>query len=81
MVKRLSLDLGSGHDLIVCGIGPCADSTEPAWDSPSLSLSLELSDRNFKILCLWGAWMTQSLKRLTLDFSSGHDLMVMTTSP
>ena len=42
-VRHLTLDLGSGHDLIVCGfeprIGLCADGAEPAWDSVSLSLS------------------------------------------
>ena len=41
-VKRLTLDLGSGRDLTVHqfkpGAGLCADSTEPAWDSLSLSL-------------------------------------------
>ena len=25
---------------------------------------------------LWGAWVAQSVECLTLDFSSGHDLMV-----
>ena len=41
-VKRLTLDFGSGHDLMVRGIEPrvglCADSVEPAWDFLSLSL-------------------------------------------
>ena len=42
-VKRLTLDLGSGHDLTVRELEPrvglCADCTEPVWDllSPSLS--------------------------------------------
>ena len=42
-VKRLTLDFGSGHDLVAHGFEPgvqlCADSTEPAWDplSPGLS--------------------------------------------
>ena len=43
-VKRLTLDFGSGHDLMVHGIelqaGLCADSTRPAWDSLPLSLPL-----------------------------------------
>ena len=42
-VKHPTLDFGSGHDLTVCGIEPRvrihADSTGPAWDSLSLSLS------------------------------------------
>ena len=42
-VKRLTLHLGSGGDLMVREIEPrvglCADSLEPAWDSPSLSPS------------------------------------------
>ena len=57
LVKHLTLDFGSAHDLTFCRIklrvGLCTDSTEPAWDflSPSLfappllafSLSLSLS--------------------------------------
>ena len=42
MVKRPTLDFGSGHDLLVRGIEPlvglCADSVEAAWDSVSSSL-------------------------------------------
>ena len=42
LVKHLTLDFGSGHDLTVCEmelhIELCTDSTEPAWDSLSLSL-------------------------------------------
>ena len=41
--KHLTLDFGSGHDLMVCEfephIGLCADSEEPARDSLSPSLS------------------------------------------
>ena len=44
--KRPALDFGSGHDLTVCEFEPCvefcADSMEPAWDSPSLPLSVPL---------------------------------------
>ena len=58
LIKCPTLDLSSGHDLMVCEIEPhlrlCADSVEPAWDflSPSpptphraraLSLALSLS--------------------------------------
>ena len=43
LVKHPALDFGSGHDLMVCGIEPCvtpcAESTEPAWDSISPSFS------------------------------------------
>ena len=43
-------DFGSGHDLMVCGFKPhvrlYADSTEPAWDSLSLSLSLSLKNKH-----------------------------------
>ena len=45
LVKYPTLDLSSGHDLMVCEfeprIGLCADSMEPAWDSLSPSLSLD----------------------------------------
>ena len=41
LVECPALDFGSGHDLTVCQIEPCIrlcfDSTEPAWDSFSLS--------------------------------------------
>ena len=48
LVKLLTLDFGSGHDLMVCEF--CADSTEPAWVSLSLSLSLLLP---FLCSCTW----------------------------
>ena len=39
LVERQTLRFGSSRDLTVHGIKPrvglCADSTEPAWDSPS----------------------------------------------
>ena len=41
-VKHPTLNLGSGHDLTVCGIRPrvrlCADRVKSAWDSLSLLL-------------------------------------------
>ena len=44
LVKGLTLDFGSGHDLVVHEFEPlirfCADSAEPAWGSLSLPLSL-----------------------------------------
>ena len=45
LVKHLTLDLGSGHDLRVHEFKPhiaglCADSAESAWDSLSLPLSV-----------------------------------------
>ena len=30
---------------------------------------------------IWDAWVAQSVKHLTLDFRSGHDLMDMRSSP
>ena len=46
-VKHLTYYFSSGHDLVVCRfkscIGLCADSMEPAWDSPSPSLSASAS--------------------------------------
>ena len=46
-VKHPTLDLGSGHDLMVHEIESqvvlCTDSIEPAWDSLSPSLSVPLS--------------------------------------
>ena len=43
LVKQLTLDFDSGHDLIVHGfepcVGLCTDSAEPAWNFLSLPLS------------------------------------------
>ena len=42
LVKRLTLDFGSGHDLTVFEFEPhvrlCTDSVEPSWDSLSVPL-------------------------------------------
>ena len=47
LVKRLTLGLGSGHDIEVwkfeSHVGLCAASVEPASNSLSLSLSLSQS--------------------------------------
>ena len=47
LVKHLTLDFGSGHDLTVREIETrlwlCTDSTEPAWDSLSAPPLLVLS--------------------------------------
>ena len=32
-------------------------------------------------MLFWGAWVAQSVKRPTLDFGSGHDLMVADIKP
>ena len=29
----------------------------------------------------WGTWVTQSVKRPTLDFSSGHDFTIVRSRP
>ena len=54
LVKHLTLDLGSGHDLVVHEFEPyirfCADSADPAWDSLSPPLSLPLA--HLLSLCL-----------------------------
>ena len=52
-VKPLTLNLGTGYDLMAPGtephIGLCADSAQPAWDSlspfPSLPLSVTLKNK------------------------------------
>lgn len=45
--RRLTLDVNSGHDLLVCGFesrdGVCGDSTEPAWFSATLNPCVSLS--------------------------------------
>ena len=79
-VKLSTLDFGSGHDLTVHEIEPHiglrADSTEPAWDSlsPSLSspplmthtCSLARSQKKYTLKNKKrGAWVAQSVKRPT----------------
>ena len=54
-VKHLTLDFGSGHDLVVHGLEPhvglCADSVEASWDSLSpVSLALGPSPALFHSL-------------------------------
>ena len=47
LVRYLTLDFSSGHDLTVRGFKPhiqlCADSVEPAWGSLSLPLPCSLA--------------------------------------
>ena len=88
-VRCPTLGFGSGHDLTVYEFEPhvrlYAIRVEPAWDSlsPSLfapplcTLSLSVSKTN----TLWGTCVAQSVKRPTLDFGSGHDLMVCWFEP
>ena len=56
LVKRLTLGLGSGHDLTVCELEPCvrlcSDSIEPAWDSLSLSVCLSLLSLCLSPVCV-----------------------------
>ena len=78
-------DFSSGHDLMVLGLEPhawlCAESTEPALDSLSSSLSaptlllcalspsLSLKNKHFR-----GAWVAQSVKRPTSARSRSRGL-------
>ena len=56
-VEHPTLDFGSGHDLTVHEFKPrvrlCADITEPACDSLSLSLSPSASALPLLVLCLY----------------------------
>ena len=78
--KRPALDLGSGHDLTIREMGApcwalCWQSSEPAWDSLSLSLSapppftrlhaLSLKINKLKKKIFRGAWVAQSVERPT----------------
>ena len=66
--KHLTLDFGSGHDLMVCEIVPClglcADGVEPAC-APFLE----------------DTWLAQWIECLALDLGSGHNLLVCETEP
>ena len=54
-VKHLTLDFGSGHDLMVRGIEPhvrlCTDSMEAAWDCLPLSASPLRTHTHTHTLC------------------------------
>ena len=65
-VKHLTLDFGSGHDLMVPDIESCvrlcADSAESAWDSfsalPLLACKInknKLKKKNTTYLALWSS--------------------------
>ena len=71
LLKHLTLNFGSGHDLTICEIKPhvklCASSVEPAWDSLSPSLhslactcSFSLKTNTLK-KCIYGVpgWLSQ----------------------
>jgi len=47
----------------------------------SLGLKGLAQESGFKIVTLRDAWVAQSVKHPTLDFSSGHDLRFMISSP
>ena len=69
LIKCLTLDCGSGHDLTVMRWSPASGSgldMETAYNCLSLS---------------WGASVAQLVRHLTLDFSSGLDLMIGGTEP
>ena len=91
MAGPSTLDFGSSHDLRVRGSSPVSGSAlvggggEYAWDSLPLPLllppSLSLSLINKSFLKTQGTWVMQSVKQLTLGFSSDHDLRVVGSSP
>ena len=66
-VKRLALAFSSGHDLTVHEFEPCirlcVDSEEPAWDSPSPSLSLHLPCLHSLVLSLSLSKRVNKLKK------------------
>ena len=69
LIECPTLDLGSGHDLIIgeieLHVGLCADNAEPAWDALSPSLSLPLLYLLFLSLSLS---LSLSLKINKLNF-------------
>ena len=84
--------MGSGRDFVVLDFKPCigltAVSAEPASDplSPSLSapppLSRSKNKKNIKKKKSWDTWWLSGLSvPPTLDFGSGHDLMVHEFDP
>ena len=38
-------------------------------------------DEPFKVHQIWGTWVAQSVKGLTLDLGSGHDVTIHETEP
>ena len=77
----------SGSVLTARSLEPASDSVSVSLSPcPSPVCALFLSLKNKQTLkkfidkklfySSWGAWVAQLVKCLTLDFSSGHDLMV-----
>ena len=66
--KFPTLDLGSGHDLMVHGmehhVRLCTDSTKPAWDSLSPSLSAPLPLTHSLVLSKINKYISKSLKKI-----------------
>ena len=64
-------------------LGSCVSLSLCPFPAHALSLSVSKINKNIKkyILSLRGTWVAQSVKYLTLDFSSGHDLMVCEFKP
>ena len=65
-------------------IGMCAIPRAPncpAVQSMGSSCPCQSFDTFLKNADAWGAWVAQLVKCPTLDFSSGHDLTVVRSSP
>ena len=75
-VKRLTLGLGSGHDLTVREfqphIGLCADGTEPVWDSVSPSLCPSPA-------CVCSLFLSQNFKKIFKKRKKKQDLLLTMT--
>ena len=62
----------------------CDPEREQAWASPQCRPG-PVPARLFTVILkssnTWGTWVTQSVKHLTLDFNSGHDVTIHEFEP
>ena len=87
LVKCVTVDLSSGHDLTICGVKPhirlSAESMETSWDSVSLSLTLPISltvskQMNFKHENYFMAGISQRIE--CYNFFLSESLYILLTS-
>ena len=67
----------SGSVLMAQSLQPASDSVSPSLSAPPLPPKIKHLKTIFLTKISYrGAWVAQSVKLPTLDFGSGHDLMV-----
>ena len=82
----LETKLGQELDLAYTSMGlksglRILQAKELGTESSVGQLKLRSCDQKLKVMSYWGIWVAQLVKCLTLEFGSGHDLMVRGFKP